>query len=938
MNRFIYVLLASACFLVANAQKPLGLIKGTVMDTAAKRGLSYATISLVQAKDSSLISFLRADSTGGFQLKNIANGNYLISASYVGFVPVWVPVNLKEGESFNLGVLAMTDLNSESAVIVNAKRAPVVMNNDTLEFNTENFKTQPNAVVEDLLKKLPGVVVDADGTVRVNGQKINRVLVNGKEFFTGDPKLATKNLDADAVDKVQVFDKKSDRAAFTGVDDGQSEKAINLKLKKDRNKSLFGKVSAGAGTDSRYDAQTNINKFNGDQQISLLGMANNTNRQGFSINDVLNFSGDLARGMRSGGGINIRVGSGDDNGLPISGLGQNQQGIAKTFAGGVNFNDTWKKKTDVNGSFIASDVDLGTERSSNRQNLLPGNNFDYVSNSINQKRVQQQRVNFSIDQRVDSFISFKIVPQITFQQNDNRSTSNYVSTDAKGIKLNDGSSDNSTRSEATNMVTNAQYRQRLKKKGRTISSNLSWNDNNSTQSGALLNRNSFYVSGISLKDSITNQRNTRDAHTSSYGGNLIYTEPIGKKSLLEFSVFYNSSKGRSNRKAYDYNAASGKFDLLNKLQSNDFNNSFEYGGGGISWRSNQKKINYTLGTSLQSTNLISTNNSNGNIINQQFTDWLPSLNMQYKFNSTRNLSLNYSTSTQNPSTQQLQPIVDVTDPLNTYTGNPNLKRTYVQNLSLNYFNANTFSQSNFFAFLSASKSDNAIVNSDIIQTNGARLSSPVNTDGVYNLFANADMGFPIKKLKSRIDIGLGASYMNNVSFINLAKNTIVNSSLGPNLSWSYGNDTKFDLRLSARLNFSNIAYALQPQLNSRYLQQIYGLETNNTLPWGILINNNFNYTINTGRADGYNLNLPLWNISMAKGFLKNNRGEIKFSVFDLLNKNIGLSRNASQNYIEDTRYNVLQRYFMLTASYRLNKAGSATGGARVVVRTMGNSM
>jgi hypothetical protein len=907
------------------------------MDTASKRGLSYSTISLVQAKDSSLISFLRADSTGAFQLKNIAKGNYLVSASYVGFVPIWVPVNLKEGETANLGVLAMTDVNSASAVTVNAKRAPVVMNNDTLEFNTENFKTQPNAVVEDLLKKLPGVVVDADGTVRVNGQKINRVLVNGKEFFTGDPKLATKNLDADAVDKVQVFDKKSDRAAFTGVDDGQSEKAINLKLKKDRNKSLFGKVSAGAGTNSRYDAQTNINKFNGDQQLSLLGMANNTNRQGFSINDVLNFSGDLARGMRSGGGINIKIGGGDDNGLPISGLGQNQQGIAKTFAGGINFNDTWKKKTDVNGSFIASDVDLGTDRSSNRQNLLPGNSFDYVSNSNNQKRVQQQRVNFSIDQKVDSFISFKIVPQITFQQNDAISKSNYASTDAKGVKINDGSSDNSTRSEATNMVTNAQYRQRLKKKGRTISSNLNWIDNNSTQTGTLLNKNSFYVSGISLKDSITNQRNSRDAHTSSFGGNLIYTEPVGKKSLLEFSVFYNSSKGTSNRKSYDYNASSGKYDLLNKLQSNDFNNSFEYGGGGVAWRSNQKKINYTIGTSLQATSLISTNNTNGNVINQRFTDMLPSLNMQYKLNSTRNLSLNYSTSTQNPSTTQLQPIVDVSDPLNTYTGNPNLKRTYVQNLSLNYFNANTFTQSNFFAFVSASKSDNAIANSDIVQTNGSRISSPVNTDGVYNLFANADMGFPIKRLKSRIDIGMGASYMNNVSFLNLAKNTIVNSSVGPNLSWSYGNDSKFDLRLSARLNFSNIQYTLQPQLNSHYLQQIYGLETNNNLPWGILLNSNFNYTINTGRADGYNLNLPLWNMSMAKGFLKNKRAEVKFSVFDLLNKNVGISRNASQNYIEDTRYNVLQRYFMLTASFRLNKSGASTTGATVVVRSMGNN-
>jgi len=214
------------------AQNKQAFIHGLVYDTASKKGLAYATVSIVGIKDSTLISFTRADSSGKFVLKNISKGSYLLSASYVGFVPVWQDISVKDGESLSLGNINLTDLKNASAVTVIAKRAPVVMNNDTLEFNTENFKTQPNAVVEDLLKKLPGVTVDGDGTVKVNGQKINRVLVNGKEFFTGDPKLATKNLDADAVDKVQVFDKKTDRAEFTGVDDGLSEKAINLKLKK----------------------------------------------------------------------------------------------------------------------------------------------------------------------------------------------------------------------------------------------------------------------------------------------------------------------------------------------------------------------------------------------------------------------------------------------------------------------------------------------------------------------------------------------------------------------------------------------------------------------------------------------------------------------------------------------------------------------------------
>jgi hypothetical protein len=214
---------------------------------------------------------------------------------------------------------------------------------------------------------------------------------------------------------------------------------------------------------------------------------------------------------------------------------------------------------------------------------------------------------------------------------------------------------------------------------------------------------------------------------------------------------------------------------------------------------------------------------------------------------------------------------------------------------------------------------------------------PLNVDGVYSFFANADMGFPIKKLSSRIDIGIGSNYNNNISFINGAKNTIQNSGIGPNASWSFAKDNHIDLRVSARLNFSKAIYGLQPQLTSNYLQQVYGFESTQNLPLGLIFNNTFNYTINTGRADGYNINMPIWNLSMAKGFLKNSRAEIKFSVYDLLNKNQGVSRSANQNYIEDTRYNVLQRYFLLTATYRLNKAGSSAQGARVMIRTVNNN-
>ncbi len=935
MSRIVTLLFILCLPFLLHAQKTPVTVKGIVYDTASKRGLAYSTISVVNAKDSTLVTFTRADSTGKFKLASLAKGKYLLSASYVGFVPVWRSVDVKrEGEEINLGNIEMTDVQNAGNVTVTARRAPVTINNDTVEFNTENFKTQPNAVVEDLLKKLPGVTVDNDGTVRVNGQKINRVLVNGKEFFTGDPKMATKNLDADAVDKVQVFDKKSDRAEFTGVDDGQSEKAINLKLKKDRNNAIFGKVAAAAGTDSRFDAQTNINKFKGDQQFSLIGMGNNTNRQGFSITDVLNFTGDMARGMR-GGGITIRMGGGDDNGLPITGAGPNQQGVAKTFAGGVNYNDSWNnKKTDFNMSGMGSNIDLLTDRNTVRHNILPGNEFDYLSNSSTARNSKQQRVNMMLDSKLDSFNSLKFTPTFTTQQTDTRSTSSYVSQDTKGVKLNDGTTDNSAHSEAFNFAGNALYRKRFKKKGRTISSTVGMAYNDSKQDGSQYTRNTFYAGGLALPDSITNQRNRREAVTRSFSGNLVYTEPIGKRSLIELTGYYSTNVGDSKLATYDY-GSTGKYDQLNNFLSNNYKSEYNYTGESLNFRSNQKKVNFGVGASLQEANLYSTNNTNGKLISQSFTDLLPNANIQYHINSSRTLNLNYTTNTQQPNTTQLQPVANISDPLNTYTGNPDLKRSYAHSLNLNYFSTNMYTQRNFFMFLSATATNNAIVNSDSTFINGSRKTIPINANGNYLVFANVSAGFPVRKLKSRVDVGIGSNINHNISFINGARNEIDNLSISPNLSYSFTLENKVDIMATARLNISKAKYSLQPILNSNYLQQVYGLEMTNYLPWGVVVNNIFNYTVNTGRADGFNTKVPLWNASLAKSFLKNKRAEVKFSVFDLLNQNQGISRNANANYVEDSRYNVLQRYFQLGFTFSLNKAGNTAGGPKIVVRSFG---
>jgi hypothetical protein len=934
MKTLLAVLLSIALPTFLLAQN--ATIKGTVRDLAANKPLAFATISLVKASDSTLITFARADSSGLFQIKSIPKGEYLLSASYVGYYPTWTTLNVKEGdEIINTGNIIVKDLKSLGDVTVTAKRPPVTVTNDTLEFNAENFRTQPNAVVEELLKKMPGVTVDNDGVVRVNGQRITRVMVNGKEFFTGDPKMATRNLPADAIDKVQVFDKRSDRAEFTGIDDGTSEKAINLKLKKDRNNALFGKITSAAGTDNRYDGQFNINKFKGEQQVSFIGMGNNTNRQGFSFSDALSFSGDMMRNMRGRGGMVIRMAGGDDsgNGLPVAGAGNSQQGIAKTYAGGLNYNDKWGKKTDVNTSYIINDQTINTNRETNRQNIVPGNNFNYVQQSNSTKEDLQHRVNLSIDRKIDSFNSIKISSAATFQKSKSNTFSNYMSESSNRKRLNSGFTNSVNDAGGMNVRNNLLYRKRFAKPGRTISANLNLNYNESVGDAQIASDVITYEGGGSVRlNKSINQNIGQDAINRGYGGNVTYTEPTWKGGLAELSYFYNVNVGQSEKQTFDFNNVSGKHDLYNDTFSNNFKSNYSYTGGSLNFRTQRIKWTTGFGASLQKATLNSILNKSINI-KQGFNDVLPNASLTYKINTYRTLRLEYTTNTRQPSVTQLQPVPDISDPLNIREGNPNLKREYNNNINFNYFSADPATRKNFVMFASFNTTSNAIVSADFIDpATGIRTIRPVNANDVYSAFAAINTGFPLRKLKSRIDLGTSLNRFQNTSYINNNRNNISNLSISPNLSWNYGIENRIDIVATARIGYNKARYSLQKQLNTNYWQQQYSIDVTNYLPLGVVINNSFNYTKTTGRVPGYNVSIPFWNASLAKGFLKNKRAELKISGFDLLNGNIGVTRNANQNYIEDIRYNVLKRYFLLSFTYSLNKSGLNTG-PRAVIRT-----
>ncbi len=901
-------------------------IQGTLKDSIANRALNAATVSLVYAKDSSLVSFSRTNESGVFNFKNVAPGAYMISVSYVGYQPKWVPVMNAVDKMVEMGTIYMNDVNSVSTVTVTARRPPVVINGDSVEFNSENFKTAPNAVVEDLLKKMPGMEVDKSGGITVNGKTVTKVFVNGKEFFTGDPKMATKNLPADAVDKIQVYDRKSDQAMFTGIDDGSEETAINLKLKKDRNRSTFGKLNGGAGTPSVFDTQGNINVINNDEQFSAIGGANNTNRQNFSSRNIVNFSGGGGGRVGAGAGVTINIGGGGSGETDA-----NAQGIAETYSIGGNYSNLFNsKKIEFNANTAISDVERNNNSISFTQNLTPGNQFNRssISNSVN--RNQQQSFGSTIDHKVTETFSYKFTPSLSWQQTSSSSedtTLTRLGLDANGAISNRNTTAASSISDAVNASSNLLLRKKFAKKGRTISSTITQSYNQSNSTGSQYTSQFFYAGGLLTSDSILDQQNIRKGNTTSYSANVIYTEPISKRSLLEFNSYLSKTIGSSSKKVFDQNNVTDAYDLLNNRLTNEFNSEYTYTGGGMSFRSNQKKFNFATGISLQNAVLDGENISAKTKFSQSFQDILPNANFRYNFSQTKNLNIDYRTSTNQPSITQLQPVLDQSNINRQVIGNPDLKRSYVHNLNIRFFSSKILAGKSFFSTLNASTTNNSIVNYDSVLPNRTILSKPVNVNGAYRINGTMNYGFGIKKLNSRLSFGLNAGLNNNISYANGLLNTIVTKSTGPSFSYSYILDDVIDINLTARYSFSKTSNEVNPTLNTNFLTKVFGADMTNYLPFNIVLNQSFNYAINTGRAEGFNTSIPIWNASFSKFFMKNKRAEIKMSAFDLLNKNIGISRNVSQNQIVDRSYNVISQYFLLTFTYSLQKSGLG-GGAR----------
>jgi hypothetical protein len=917
---YLIVLVIIASALTVSAQKVSGTVKGRLQDSISGTMLTDATVSVVRLQDSSLISFTITSRNGQFEIKNIDAGEYNLVSSFQGLQTKKTKfiITAREPE-INLGDIKMERFYKEMEGVVITDEAPVRVKGDTLAFNADAFKTKPNATVEDLLKKLPGVQVDRDGTVKAQGENVQKVYVDGKEFFGTDPKLATKNLAAEMIDQVEIFDDMSEQAKFNGIDDGSRSKAINLKLKKEKKKGVFGKAYAGYGTNNRYDAGVNANFFKGAMQTAVIAKANNTNNIGFTVNDMLGmFNNGSSGGMSGRGGMNIvRIGGGGGNFGGLN-LGSSGSGLTSSSQLGFNYRDTWSPKFDMNGSYFFNRAATENNQTSFRQTF--GNNTTFINDQqrSSYSSNDNHRVNMNLVWRIDSSSSIIYTPNINFQNSRNNSddtTSIYSETGGSKQELNQSRQMIEGRGEGVYWTNNLIWRKKLARPGRTLAVSLSNTINNSL-------RENYNV--YNAKVNPRNNYNNNDSRTRNYSAGLSYTEPLTRNKIMEFNYNYSRNNSNSERDAFRYNNTTGKYDVLDDSLTNHFSNINESHRGGANFRLVQKKYNYQLGFAVQQTKLVSDNLSKETLLEQNFINFFPTASFNYQFQRSRSLRFNYRGSTRQPSITQLQDITDISNTPYLYKGNPGLKQEFSNNFNLSYNFFDIVKLRNLFAYLNFSNTLNRIANSITVNPDGTQLTMPVNLDGYFMLNGNLNLGVPIKKMNGGNFNATTRIMLNrDPSLYNGEKNFTRNLNIGEDLRLNYNHKEKLDLGITASVNYNSVEYAnpLQSNQNASYFTHSYSADISYLFPGNFVLATDFDYTFNTGRTDGYNQNFALWNASFGKQLFKNKRGEIRASVFDILNQNVSISRNVGPNYVEDVRNMTLQRFFSLSFTYHINRMG-----------------
>jgi len=921
MFRIKHILLLLALLLLGKVDAQQFKLSGLLVNEDDNSPLPGATVKLLSLRDTLNVNYKNSGSKGEFLFNNLARGRFRLEITYIGFEAYSQEVST--GGKTDIGTLKLKPSATNLGIVEikgTAERAE--QKGDTTQYNANAFKVSQDATTEDLVKKMPGITIE-NGTVKAHGEDVKKVLVDGKQFFGDDPSVTLKNLPAEVVDKIQVFDKLSDQAAWTGFDDGNGQKTINIVTKNGRNTGQFGKFSAGYGTDDHYLLGANVNFFKGQRKITLLGMSNNVNQQNFSADDVVGGSSGRQQGIgggRSGPSPAIQVGA--------------QSGIFSTDAIGLNYTDAWGSKLSVNASYFWNSGQNTTNQQVNRHYILGAEANQYyneTSNSITNNT--NHRLNMRIEYSPDSANSFIITPRLSLQYNKPNSYSAAATASDPAFTpsslLNESVNNNSANANGYNLNNDLLYRHKFNKKGRTVSIDLATGLTYRYKDNYIGSVSDFYEISLHKSNDTIMQYGKTLTNGFSISPNLVYTEPIGKNSQLQLNYNFATSQSSNDKKTYNFAYEQQQYNLFDTLLSNIYDNGYITHRVGTGYLFQNQKMNLNAGIAYQNATLKgNTSFPIADSTRKSYNTILPSLMFNYKFSKYTNLRIIYRASTISPSVVQLQKVIDNSNPLLLSTGNPQLNQEIVNYAMSRFSHSNKEKTVNLFAILFFQQYQNYIGNATLVASKdtvvygqtvkrGTQLAIPENLAGAWNARFLTTIGFPVNPIKSNLNFNTGLSYNRLPSLINAKTN--FSNTLGINLGTVLSSNIsqKLDFTFTYNINYNLVDNTIQPQLNNNYFYQIGSLQFNWEFWKGFFIQNSVTYQNYNGLSARINDHYTLWNFNLGKKILKNKSGEIKLSCYDILDENKSLNRTVTDTYIEDSNTQVLQQYFMLSFTYNL---------------------
>ncbi|HPD59166.1 MAG TPA: outer membrane beta-barrel protein [Paludibacteraceae bacterium] len=874
------------------------LITGKLIDKETKKPVPLANIRVLQQRDSSFVNGQASRNDGSFSIP-VHYGSYIVHISFLGYDDVFKHVQVSASNPIavlDTIFLRQTDFKL-SEVIITEKAPEVRVKGDTLEFNAGSFKVTESAVVEDLLKKMPGVEIDKDGKITVNGREIKKIMVDGKEFFSSDPKVASKNLPAKMVEKVQVLDKKSEMAEMTGFDDSDEETVINLVIKQGMKEGLIGNAFAGYGSKDRYEGNAMVNYMRNQNQFTFIGGLNNTNNAGFT---------DLASSM-----------FGNMGGRGMRGMFGNQDGVTTSGMGGFNFNTQLSQTFKLGGNVRYGSTNSDVLSKIRTQNMLStGNTFENENDTTN-----SFSQNFNMDLRMewtpDTVTRIIFRPSVGVYENSRDEISNFNTTNEENDSINKGDSKYSSDGNGYNVGGRLEVSRQLGKKGRVLSLQLRGQLNDADNEGYNLS-NTYYFG--TKPDDIIDQKFTNTSNSKNWQSFLSYVEPIGHNNFIQLAYNYQQKFSESNKDTRTKDDL-GNYSVMDTTYSKRLENDFVNQSIEMNFKANRGKYDYMFGFSMQPFNSSSKTYKGDSLYNNtsnQGINYAPSAQFNYRWSRQNNLRIRYSGITSQPSVTQLSPVRDVSNPLNVTYGNPDLKPSFSHQLNIRYMNFMPQQKSSINFFGNASYTLNDIVSSTSTDVfTGQKETTYKNVNGNWNANGRLTLNLPIKKTNFSVFSMSSGSYTHSKGYSNNEINLSQRTGLGQTLGIDFRSGV-VDFGTRGNINYNNIQNSLTGQQDQEYFNYNVSANTTIYLPYDLSIDSDLSYNTNSGYSTGFEQEALIWNASLQKQLFKHKNGSLRLKIYDILQQKSNISRRATANYITDTTTNTLTSYFIVHFVYRFN--------------------